>query len=661
MRTIIVLIVTALAAVPFSVQAAGTLTPIGSGSTPLEIVDHHVDVVLNDGFARVEILQTFSNPNQNPVEGVYAFPVPKEASLSELVITAGEHELHGEVVAREKGEAIYAQERDAGNDAGLGTREGYQRFEFRVATIPPGASTRVRAVYYQPLEIDTGIGRFLYPLEEGGTDEQAASFWTRNEVVSGTFSAHISLRSSWPIDDLRVPGHNDAVITTEADGTTSIDIQRQAAALNQDLVVYYRLRDGLPGRVEMVASRPDLSEPGTFMLTLTPGIDLQPLQSGRDFVFVLDTSGSMSGKIGTLARGVVRAIEQFDPQDRFRIVTFDSSARELTRGWQTADETTVRRWADEMQRLKSGGSTNVYDGLRLALDRLDDDRATSVLLVTDGVTNTGVVDPPAFHALMEKVDVRVFSFLLGNSANWPLMEVICHASGGFYSSVSNADDVLGQVMLARSKVGHEALHDVELKIHGVGVSDLTEASTGKVYRGQQLVVFGRYDQGGAAEITLDARLTGQDRTWRTTFEFPDQSHDFPEIERLWAMRRITGMERLRDAGLMDADEASAGIRDLALAAQLVTDETAMLVLDDATFTRHGIERRNRDRVTREQQAQARRQAAPASTQRVDEQRPMFKRSAPSMGGGAIHPLAAAGAGLLVLVFVWRLRRLGLFS
>ncbi len=661
MRLSTLLIVLALAAAPLSSQATGTLSPVGSGEQPLDIVDHHVDIVLNDGFARVEVNQTFSNPNNHAVEGLYAFPVPQEASLSELVITAGERELHGEVVARDKAEEIYKQERDSGNDAGLGTREGYQRFEFRIANVPPGASTQVRAVYYQPIEIDTGVGRFLYPLEEGGTDEQAASFWTRKEAVSGTFSANIRLRSSWPIEDLRTPGFDDAAVTKDADGNTSIRIQRSGGSLTQDLVVYYRLQDGLPGRVELLASRPDLSEPGTFMLTLTPGIDLAPLSGGRDFVFVLDTSGSMAGKIGTLAKGVVKSLEQFQPEDRFRIVTFDSNAREMTRGWQPADENTVQEWASKLQQLGTGGSTNVYAGLQTAFKALDDDRATSVLLVTDGVTNTGVVDPPAFHKLLQQVDVRVFSFLLGNSSNWPLMEVICHASGGFYANVSNADDVFGQVMLARSKVGYESLHDVDLQVRGVGVSDLTDASTGKIYRGQQIVLFGRYAQGGAAEVTLKARLTGEDRTWRTSFVFPDESKSYPEIERLWAMRRIKGLERLNNAGLLDAGEASDGIRDLAINNQLVTDETAMLVLDDAAFTRHGVERHNRARVAREQYAQAQRAAQLVKHHRVDAKKPMFDLPTPSFGGGAIHPAAAIFVLIFGVIAAWRLRRIGLIS
>ena len=82
-----------------------------------------------------------------------------------------------------------------------------------------------------------------------------------------------------------------------------------------------------------------------------------------------------------------------------------------------------------------------------------------MVLVTDGVTNAGIVDPVEFHKLMKSHDIRVFGFLLGNSANWPLMRTICESSGGFYAGVSNDDDLVGQILLAKSKVAYEALHD----------------------------------------------------------------------------------------------------------------------------------------------------------------------------------------------------------
>jgi Ca-activated chloride channel family protein len=219
--------------------------------------------------------------------------------------------------------------------------------------------------------------------------------------------------------------------------------------------------------------------------------------------------------------------------------------------------------------------------------------------------------------------------------------------------MSNEDDLLGQLLLAKSKIGSEALHDATLQVSGVRVFDGTEGAFAKIYRGQQLVLFGRYERGGRATVRLRARLTGEDKTYTTTFDFPDVDARHPELERLWALERVETLEALDRVGRIPAVEAEAGIRQLGVAYQLVTDHTAMVLLSDESFGARSIERRNRERVAVERQAQAARAAQPAPSYRVDQsqpQSPMFGPPAPSAGGsrggGAFDPLTAGLAAAL---------------
>ncbi len=629
-------------------HGAGTLQPVGSPDAPIQIQDHHVQVLLNNGFAQTTVTQTFYNPNPLDLEAIYSFPLPTSASLSEVVVTIGEKELHGEVVAKGEANRIYEEERDSGNEAAVANKDGYAYFEFKVSPVRAQQTVRIAFVYYQPLTIDSGICRYLYPLEEGGTDDAADQFWTRNQQVEQTLTIDVEIKSSWPLADVRIPGYGDAATIEElGEGHHRAHIELQQASLDRDLVVYYRLADNLPGRVEMLTYRPNAQDPGTFMMIVTPGIDLRPLDGGADYVFILDVSGSMDAKIATLAEGVGKALGKLRPQDTFRVVTFNDRAGELVSRRNATPEQVGAALA-LVRRLKSGGSTNLFDGIREGLRGIDADRATSIVLVTDGVTNTGIVDPRDFHKLMTQVDVRVFGFLMGNSANWPLMRTICDASGGFYAGISNNDDIIGQLLLAQSKVTHASLHDATLRIRGGDVYDCTDEWIGKVYRGQQLVIFGRYRNPGPATLSLQARLTGETKSYTTTFDFPETDLLHPELERLWALHRIETIEARRDAGLEEPAEAKQAIRDLGLAAQLVTDETSMLVLSDAAFSRHGLERHNRDRVARERQAQAVRSQQPPANHRVDSQQPAFNRNAPRLGGGALDPMTVLAMLLLAI-------------
>jgi Ca-activated chloride channel family protein len=659
-KSILLSAIAAFAATVFTappVQAGGTLTPIGAAHAPIQIRTHQVNVTINNGFAQTEVLQTFYNPNATDLEAVYSFPVPTSASLSEITINTGEKTLNGEVLPRAEAEQAYAEEKAAGNDAGLGTKNGYQTFEFKVAPVRAQSEAQLRFVYYQPLEIDTGMGRYVYPLADGGTDEVAQSFWSANDQVEGELLFNLDLKSAVPVDGVRVPGFEQVALIDQVDsGHYRVELRQSGARLNRDFVLYYRLADNLPGRVEVIPYRASADKPGTFMMVVTPGVDLAPLNQGADYSFVLDTSGSMKGKIHTLAEGIAQGLGQMTAQDRFRIVSFENSAREII-GWTAATPAHVQTAIGQVKSLQPGGGTNLYAGLELGLKDLDADRATSVILVTDGVTNQGFVEPAKFHRLVSQYDIRIFGFLMGNSANWPLMRTIAEATGGFYAGVSNADDIIGQILLAKSKVTHEAMHDASFKFTGAHVFDTTSDNPKKIYRGQQQVIFGRYEKSGPATVTLQARLTGEDKTYTTTFDFPAVDTDHPEIERLWAMAQIEQIELQTNIGQMPASESDDAITHLGVQYQLVTDHTAMIVLDDASFAHRGIERRNQQRVALEQTAQSQRAGQPAKTYRVDAAQPTYAQPAPHIsrsgggGGGALDRQDIVLLGLIMLLIL----------
>jgi Ca-activated chloride channel family protein len=670
--------------IPASLFAAGTLTAVTSGTVPIQIKEHMVNVVIDNGFARTEVLQTFFNPNDEDLEAVYGFPVPASASLAELTIQSRERTLNGEVIAAQEAKKVYAEERDAGNDAGLGecscTKSKddveYNSYKFSVSPVRAKSETKIRFVYYQPLTIESGTGRYVYPLQEGGTDEAAKNFWTRNPKVEEHFTVNVELRSGWPVDEVRTPGADDAKVTKLADGRYKVVADRTNTNLDHDFVFYYRLADNLPGRVELMTYKPNADQPGTFMMTVTPGTDLAligggtPAHSqasgmtyseaitvnataGADYIFVLDNSGSMRDKLRTLERGVEQALTQFKSGDRFRIFVFSTRARELTNGFVNANPESVAEWSAKLGRLHEEGGTNVYAGLSAGLLAVEADRVSSILLVTDGVTNEGLVDPRAFYALLKKYDVRVFGFLMGNNANWPLMRLIAETSGGFYDAVSNDGDIIGAILLAKSKIVSEAMHDAKLTIDGVKTFDRTDDVVTKIYRGQQLVIFGRYEKGGPANVTLAAKMTGQNATYTTRFDFPDVSTDYPELERMWAMAGIERVVMKEEAGLASPEDAEKSIRDLGIKYQLVTDYTSMIVLSDGDFAKRGIARTNATRVAVEEQARSSR-GGPVS-RRVDGSRPMFNgTAATAKGGGAVDPMLAILAAIAAFA-VWRTR------
>jgi len=679
-----------------NVFASGLLVAKGS-NTDLQIQDHHVNVSIEDGYAITAVENTFYNPSANSLEAIYEFPVPKNGTVVEFTVWINGSPIVGEVVEKEQAKKLYEQEKAAGRDAGLTEKVSFYRFESRVSPILPQQTTRTRLVYMQAADVEGGIGRYVYPLEEGGTDQQKLDFWQTNSKVQNDFSFDLNLRSGFPVDAVRAPAHPHAVVansdknnwnvsinktgksdtavvgenSSKTPGTSESSDQRAAtfsdlavqdeshsasSSLNQDLVVYWRLEPNLPGAIELVTHKEPGARRGTFMLSVTPGVDLQPITEGRDWVFVLDRSGSMSGKYQTLMDATAQALSKLQTNDRFRVILFSNYVEEITKQWTNADQISVKEISDALSRSRTDGGTDLYKGIKTAISTLDSDRTSSIVLITDGVANVGKTEKSDFLDLMSKHDVRLFTAIMGNGANRPLLDSMTKVSQGFATSISNSDDIMGVMLSAIEKVKYQAMHDVDIKIKGLKTSDIVPEQPTTLYRGQQMVMFGHYFGDEMAEVILSAKISGEKKEYRSQFAFPSESTENPEIERLWAYSQI--QELKNKAGYLgtSTNDYRSAIVDTALEYGLVTDFTSMLVMTDEQFEANGIERTNRDRRKTEEAAKAKRQNNAVTTNRVDQNNPAFSGNSPSYsggdsgGGGAINPFALFM--LLPLLFAW---------
>lgn len=627
--------------------AAGLLTPTSGNLPSLKIKQHDVNVIIEDGYAITEVEQVFHNPHAQDLEAVYSFPVPEKAAVAEFTIWIDGKPVTGEVLEKQKARQVYEQEKAAGREAGITEKDAYKTFDISVSPVRAGQDTRVKFVYLQPAHMDTGIGRYVYPLEEGGVDEQKLSFWTANTEVMEAFSFKLTLKSDYPVEALRFPNQPAAMPQKNTNGDWVVELVNSNAAiqegqqpasakavfnLDKDLLVYWRHKDGLPGSVDMVTYKSENEKRGTFMITLTPGDDLKPLTEGGDWVFVLDISGSMQGKYATLADAVQRALGKMRNNDRFRIILFNNNARELTSGYVNATPENIKHYSDEVARVQPDNGTNLYSGVASALKSIDADRSSAIVLVTDGVANVGEVQQRRFIELLKKKDIRLFTFVMGNSANRPLLDAMTKASNGFALSISNSDDIVGKVLQAGSKMTHESLHGVKLSIKGVKTADLTPETIGSVYRGQQLIVFGHYFGDGLADIRLSGKVSGVEKEYRTQIEFPAIDKRNPEIERLWAYASIEDMmEEINNFG--EKADIKQAVTDIAMEYGLVTDYTSMVVMRDEMFDAYGIKRTNQQRLQVEHAAQQQRAQQKAVSHRVDKNKPMFKMPRASFGGG----------------------------
>jgi Ca-activated chloride channel family protein len=256
-----------------------------------------------------------------------------------------------------------------------------------------------------------------------------------------------------------------------------------------------------------------------------PELDLPPSQRPPlNLSLVLDRSGSMSdrGKIDYLRDAAKMAVSRLGGRDAISVVEFDDR---ITLMWPASFARDKERLNSLIDQLTPRGSTNIADGMKRGIDeassardrlKLSHDTLNRVILLSDGLANTGITDHGAIAHIAadaRRQGVRVSSIGLGLDYDEDLMQGIAEAGGGKYYYVESPvqlarifEEELKSAFATRARDVHLAFRgsDAVKRVEMIGFA----ASSGRdvsadwpdFYAGEERTVMLR--------LEVDARNTG---------------------------------------------------------------------------------------------------------------------------------------------------------
>ena len=179
------------------------------------------------------------------------------------------------------------------------------------------------------------------------------------------------------------------------------------------------------------------------------GEPVTPPQQGRQMMLAVDVSGSMSEPDMMLGNQVVQRLSAakavladfLDRRagDRVGLLIFGERAYTLTPI--TADLTTVRNQLTDSEVGLAGRDTAIGDAIALAVKRLREqpEGQRVLILLTDGVSNAGVLQPLRAAELAKAEGVRVYPVAFGGDGGLQLFGV----------QIASGDDPVDEATLRR--------------------------------------------------------------------------------------------------------------------------------------------------------------------------------------------------------------------
>lgn len=552
-----------------------------------------VAVKISGVIADVTVTQTYRNEGRRAIEAKYVFPGSTKAAVSGLNVRLADRLITAQIREKQQAQIEYDIAKKEGKTAALLEQHLPNVFQMNVANIMPGDDVKVELRYTELLVPQSGNYEFVFPTVVGPRynspqSANAQAKWVAQPtlaegVASGTsFKLKASIDTPMGLKEIRSTTH--AIDVKKSDEDKHADVVLTAdgrPADNRDFVLDYRLAgEKIESGLMLYKGQGENAENFFLAMVEPPKAVAASAISPRDYIFVVDISGSMHGfPLDTAKTVLERLIGGLRPSDTFNVLLFSGSNKMLSPKSVPATRANIEQALATIQNYSGSGSTELIPALkRVYAEPKEDKVSRTVVVVTDGYVT---VEREAFDLVRKNLSkANVFAFGIGSSVNRSLMEGIARAGMGEPFIITDPIQAPEQAARFRRMVESPVLTNVKATFGGLDVYDVEPQALPDVLGERPVIVFGKWraDSSGQAKGRVIIEGQGASGPYRQEVRIDERTRqDTAALRTLWARHRI---QSLSDQETLEGGTAFKDrITELGLKYSLLTQYTSFIAVD----------------------------------------------------------------------------------
>ncbi len=566
------------ALVPASEHRGGALIAVDPNGQEarLSMRRYHVDVVIEDGFARTTIDQTYFNHMPWRLEGTFYFPLPADASISRLAMYVNGKLMEGGMAEREYARHVFEDIMHTRRDPALLEWLDGTTFKMRVFPLEGRQEKRIILSYTQRLSNEYGQMSYYFPT--GHTMETVGRWSFRARVVGGEnvpWQSRVKDIEATSNDagDLIVtasgqglmPRH-DFDLTISPTGQLGLDDQPQFGSFDHEKHRYLMLR-----------LRPRLQADTTAADTRT---------GPRDWIFLFESSADRDPLEARAQIEVIRhLLDHAGHDDRFAIVSAGTHVRTMSAELQPVTPETQAEAIGFLDRQHLIGALDLEAALAEASRLARDARNPHVVHVGSGVPVLGKTETADLVATLGDGATYV-GVGVGKSWNRTFMKAAAGATGGYYTQINPDENIAWESFDLHATLNAPRLTDLKVTDPAGREFLLFEDA---VADGQEICAVTRMDADTKlpASVTVTGKFNGGN--WSRTLELADVDDGAGYLPRFWAKLEIDRLVA------QNAQANKAKIIALSKAMYVMSPFTSLLVLEnEAMYKKYKVDRGRKD-------------------------------------------------------------------
>lgn len=520
--------------------------------------------------------QRFYNSTGKNVEVVYTFPLPWGAVLLGVDVHIGGKCLKGTVVEKSLSEARYEVALSEGNAAIMLEKNHDHSYSISLGNLAAHEVCIVMLRYAQTLKFEQQSLRLLIPT--------VIAPRYGNAVIDGGLQPHQvpdhSLLTEYPFD-IELQLHGELTLARIASPSHAINIMQCDTGSESMVAVTLAKRSTLDRDFVLVL---DQLVHDSVAVWAHDSVELDDIVAMASFCphiqqkspipiaikILVDCSGSMSGdSIEAAKRSIAAIVEQLDKADRFSLSRFGDSVQHRSRSMWPVTESTQRAARLWIRDLNADlGGTRMADALRSTFS-LAQSLSSDVLIVTDGEIS-------AIDEMIEAATAsahRVFVVGIGSSPAESHLQRLAEATRGACDFVAPGEAVGPAVQRMFARLRSPSLTDLTVAWPANSPPQWVSPITTTVFDGDTINVFAKLHHVPDSEV----RLLGV-RTPGGELEEIGCASISAIVTSGDALPRITVSQQLQSTNIKESAISASEILQLAIAYQLVTDQTNFLLI-----------------------------------------------------------------------------------
>ncbi|HMV82592.1 MAG TPA: VIT domain-containing protein [Blastocatellia bacterium] len=562
----------------------------------LPLKNTRVQIDVSGVIADVKVLQTYRNEGSRPINARYVFPASTRAAVYAMQMRIGEQVIVAKIKEREQAKQEFEQAKRDGKSASLLEQQRPNVFSMNLANAMPGEQIEIELHYTELLVPTDGVYEVVFPTVVGprySSQPEAAApssdQWIKSPYLregrpsSSAFHLSARLSTGVPLRDLSCPSHNIAPQWLgPASAQFSLEQTGQSQA-NKDFILRYRLTGEQLAAGLLLYQGAD--ENFFLYMAQPPERVATAAIPAREYIFVVDVSGSMNGFPLDTAKALLKdLIGQLRPTDLFNVVLFAGDAAALAPHSLRAEPENLAKAIRLIEQQRGNGGTELLAAIQqaMALPR-QSGISRSVVLVTDGFVSG---EQGAFDYIRDHLNqCNVFSFGIGSSVNRYLIEGVAKAGMGEPFIVTKAEEAPAVAAKFREYIQTPLLTDLRVTATGFDIYDVAPTHLPDLFARRPIVLFGKWRGPLTGAFELRGKTGDGDYLARMDVAGVKPEESNRALRYLWARSRIA---ELSDYGASDLPKEQINeITALGLKYNLLTRYTSFIAVREVVTNKQG--------------------------------------------------------------------------